>query len=310
MGSVFRQPGRRMWMLKYFRNGRPIYESSGTEDQRAATNLLKTREADIVRGVPLSSKVGRVRFDEAAQDIINDYRINGRRSLDELERRIRLHLAPYFGDCRLSAITTSDVRTFVTGRQAAGASAGEINRELAALKRMFSLALQAGKLLHKPHIPMLKERNVRSGFFELDQFLAVRAHLPAPLQPVVAFAYLTGWRIDAEILPLAWRQVDLAAGEVRLDSGTTKNDEGRLFKLTDELRVLLEAQARERDGLRRREGTLCPYVFHRSGQPIRRLRRRSKRPASRRAVPALFGMTSVARLSGTWFVPGCPSGSR
>jgi hypothetical protein len=33
------------------------------------------------------------------------------------------------------------------------------------------------ELLQKPHIPLLKEDNVRVGFFERDQFLAVLAHL-------------------------------------------------------------------------------------------------------------------------------------
>jgi hypothetical protein len=60
-------------------------------------------------------------------------------------------------------------------------SNGEINRELTALKRAFSLAVQGGKLLHKPHIPMLKENNVRMGFFERAPFESVCRHLPAPL---------------------------------------------------------------------------------------------------------------------------------
>ena len=65
--------------------------------------------------------------------------------------------------------------------------------------------MQARKLLHRPHIPMLKENNVRTGFFEREQFEAVRGHLPEPLQPVVTFAYITGWRIDSEMLTLQWR---------------------------------------------------------------------------------------------------------
>jgi integrase len=41
--------------------------------------------------------------------------------------------------------------------------------------------------------------------------------------------YVTGWRINSEVLTLQRRQVDLKAGEVRLDPGTTKNFEGRVF---------------------------------------------------------------------------------
>jgi hypothetical protein len=31
MGVVYRQKGRSTWMLKYYRDGRPIYESSGSD---------------------------------------------------------------------------------------------------------------------------------------------------------------------------------------------------------------------------------------------------------------------------------------
>ena len=54
-----------------------------------------------------------------------------------------------------------------------------INRELSTLKRMFNLAIQAGKLLAKPHIEMLDEDNIRQGFFERAQFDAVCRRLPA-----------------------------------------------------------------------------------------------------------------------------------
>ena len=57
----------------------------------------------------------------------------------------------------------------------------------------------------RPHFPMLRENNVRVGFFEHDQYLGVIQHLPAELRPVVTFAYLTGWRIQSEILPIQWR---------------------------------------------------------------------------------------------------------
>ena len=42
---------------------------------------------------------------------------------------------------------------------------------------------------------MLREDNVRKGFFEQSQFEAVRAALPMPLQQLVTFAYITGWRV-------------------------------------------------------------------------------------------------------------------
>jgi integrase len=52
------------------------------------------------------------------------------------------------------------------------------------------------------------------------------------------FAFLTGWRLE-EIRGLDWRHVDFKAGEIRLDPGTTKNGDARVFPMTEELRALL-----------------------------------------------------------------------
>jgi integrase len=41
------------------------------------------------------------------------------------------------------------------------------------------------------------------------------------------FMFITGWRSRSEVLPLTWAQVDFPGGFVRLEPGTTKNNEGR-----------------------------------------------------------------------------------
>jgi integrase len=66
--------------------------------------------------------------------------------------------------------------------------------------------------------------------------------------------------------------VDLAGGEVRLDPGTTKTGEGRVFPLTAEQRALLD---RRRAVTRERAlGRIIPFVFSRAhGQPIRGFRK-------------------------------------
>jgi integrase len=173
---------------------------------------------------------------------------------------------------RLIAITTSTIRSYTAQRLAAGAKNATVNRELALIKRMFSLAVKDGKLHARPHIPMLCEDNTRTGFFERDQFDAVRRNLPEPLRPVVAFAYLTGWRIKSEILPLEWRQVDWSGRVVGLDPGTTKNREGRTYPFTAELESLLIEQDGERERLQK-AGQIVPRVFHRDGEPIRDFRK-------------------------------------
>jgi integrase len=230
MGMIYKRGA--VWWIKYYRNGIPMRESARTDKETEAKRLLRLREGAIERGEPVTPRVGRVRFDELVDDLVNDYRVNDRRSLRNLQRIVKLHLTPFFDGRRVASITTADVRRFILQRREVHAASAEINRELAALKRAFSLGIQGGKLLYKPYIPMLQEDNVRTGFFERAQFEAVRDRLALPLRPVVTFAYLTGWRIPSEVLTLQWRQIDFTSRIVRLDAGTTKNREGRVFPFT------------------------------------------------------------------------------
>ena len=42
----------------------------------------------------------------------------------------------------------------------------------------------------------------RKGFFEAGDFKVVLSHLPDYLRGPMEFAYLTGWRVRSEVLPL------------------------------------------------------------------------------------------------------------
>jgi integrase len=88
---------------------------------------------------------------------------------------------------------------------------------------------------------MLTLNNARQGFFERAEFHAILEHLPAYLRAPLTFAFVTGWRVKSEVLPLTVDRVDLSAGVVRLDPGTTKNNDGRSFYVTAELRDVLTA---------------------------------------------------------------------
>jgi integrase len=249
------------WWIRYSLGGVSQCVSSNSEKKEDAKRLLKTREGDAVKGVPITASLGRVTFADAAAELINDYQTNRRRSLRVVELRLTKHLTPFFSQRRLTSITTADVRAFTAKRQAAGASNATINRDLMLLKRMCVLAMQAGTLTVRPYIPLLKERNIRQGFFEPEQFQRVQRHLPPHMRGVAAFACITGWRTPSEILPLEWRHVEMQAGEVRLDAGTTKNDDGRVFPFTSALRRVLEDQQTLAEHVTRQHGIVARYVF-------------------------------------------------
>jgi integrase len=95
----------------------------------------------------------------------------------------------------------------------------------------------------------------------------VRRHLPEDLQVAATIAYTFGWRTQTEVLTLERRQLDLKVGTLRLDTGTTKNADGRVVYLTPEHTGLLAAQLERVDKFGKQTDTIIPFVFpHRSGR--------------------------------------------
>jgi integrase len=268
-GCIYRVRNSVNWYIKYFSNGKYHVEATGSADKKVAEKVLKDRLAKKTLGrlVPGSS---RVTFEDMEQYILDDYKINGKRSLDRIKLSLE-NLREYFSDCRAEAITTDKINVYKRERQAEGAANASINRDLSVLKRMFNLAIQAGRLSHRPYIPMLKEKNVRTGFFEVNEFLALRDALPEYLRPMVTFAYYTGWR-KGEVLDLRWSQVDLHEKIIRLNPEQTKNGNGRVIAADGELLGVLEAQwdARKVAAVAVNSPVfICPYVFHHNGRQIR-----------------------------------------
>jgi integrase len=264
MGSVYKR-GPVFW-VKYYRHGKPYRESSKSDKITIAERLLKKREGGIANGELPGIYFDRVRFDELAETYITDYRINGKDTLNKAERCVEC-LKKFFEGMRVTEITTDKVKTYIEKRMKTGLSNASINRELAALKRMFHLAMECTPLKVNliPYIPMLKESNTRKGFFELEEYLVLKDALPFYLKPVVTFAYHTGWRAG-EILNLTWDKVDLKQGIITLNPGETKNEKARTIYLNEEL-------AREMRTLYANQRLGCPYVFHRDGKKIKRITR-------------------------------------
>jgi integrase len=200
-------------------------------------------------------------------DLLRDYRINGQR-LDWAEIVVK-HLRPAVGHIPIAKFTTTHVRNYIDARRAQGRKNATINRELSLLRRAFTLGAEhePPKVRTAPRIRLLEENNVRKGFFEHDDYRALLKTLPEEVRPVLTFAYYTGCR-KSEILQLQWSQVDLLEGVVRLEAGTTKNDEARLIPLAPELPAVLKIQRATRE----ERYSSCPWVFFRDGQRIRDFR--------------------------------------
>jgi len=290
----------KIFWIQYNHQGRRYRESSHSTHRPDAVRLLKRRLAEIGQGRLVGPDAEKTTFEELAAMLIDDYMINGRKSIERARASVK-RLREVFGPMRAMDITADRIGRYIRDRQEAKAAAGTIQNELAALKRMFTLGVRAGTVIQRPYIPHLEIRNTRSGFFEEFQYRAVLAHLPEHLQPLISFLYLTGWR-RGEALGLQWRQVDFEVGTIRLEPGTTKNDEGRVFPFKDfpALAGVLQAQWEQTQEVTRRTGRIVPWVFHREGQAIKEFRAKWKAACRAAGVPGRiihdFRRTAVRTL--------------
>jgi integrase len=212
-----------IWWIQYWWRGRRFRESSGSPNRADAVRLLERRFGEIGRGRLIGPSIEKTTFEHLKTIILDDYRVNGRRSLETVEGSLKA-LETVFGDDYARDITLDRLNAYVARRLENGRKPATIVNELAVLRRAFRLAERSGRAICPP-FPQIRVQNTRQGFFEEAAFRAVLDHLPGPVKPIAEFGYLTGWRLG-EIMALEWRQVDFRAGTVRLEPGTTKEHRG------------------------------------------------------------------------------------
>lgn len=257
-----------VWWVRFRQHGKTVRQSTDTEDERKARTFLREREGKIALNIPVSPKGDRLTLDDAAAMIRADYTANGHKSGDTLEFRLAHLLAHFGGAGRLTRITTGAVEAYKAERLAANAAPATINKDLAALQRMATLAREQYGLMAPFQVKKYQERNARKGFFELADLEAVCAHLRPELAALARAAYLTGWR-KGELRSRKWTHVDFAAGWLRLEPEETKNREGRQFPVTPELRALLEAQRARVEAIQKKTDRIVPWIFARDdGAPV------------------------------------------
>jgi integrase len=260
------------WWVQYFVKGTRFRESSNSRSRPEAKAFLQQKLEVAAQGNPVGAKAGKATFADLAKILLDDYRANGRRSLGRVDDAVG-HLRRFLETTPASQISGDLIERYVRSRQEEGAAPATINRELGALRRAFRLAQLAGKVAFRPEISMLPEDNRREDFFEAAEYQAVLDNLPEYLRRVIQTAYMTGWRINSEILTRLKRNVDLDSGCLRLEPSGTNDERSRSFPLTAELREVLTRQLEKTAELEQKAGRSIPWLFHRYGKPIRDFRK-------------------------------------
>ena len=309
-GRIYRRG--QMFFIAYSDRGREFRESTRSRDIEDAKRLLAERLAACQPARPMVM-VG-VAFVTLCELYLDEYRLRQFRTPDTAGGRVK-NLRAFFDHIPANAISTADLRAYQATRRRQNAAAATINRETAALKRMFRLAMAQGHLPTMPVFPTtLPENPPRQGFFEHAEYLAVRCYLPPPYQDVLDFAYYSGWR-HREITELTWDEIDTEGGVIRLHPARSKTARGRVLPISPPLLAVL-ARRRERraegdtlvfkrDGLTRRNWIKAwPTACRLAGVPGRRLhdcRRTAARNLVRAGVPERVAMMLLGHTTRSIF---------
>jgi integrase len=187
--------------------------------------VLKKRKVEIAEGKFLErQRPITTTFDELADAYLAWIRPNETVGIPARKRSWRSHdlyaigqLRAYFGGKRLTAITAAlvgqyrDWRRSTISRRKRPVSVATVNRELACLTRMFSVAskglivLKGGVPAQNPiaNVSLEREHNERDRVLSVEEF--DRLYQPAQdwLRPMLLLAYHTGMR-KGEIRALRW----------------------------------------------------------------------------------------------------------
>jgi hypothetical protein len=104
-----------------------------------------------------------------------------------------------------------------------------VNKELAALRRAFNLAVKARRLPPSARPFISTRTRTTLGILRGSRLPRRPSRATGTTPPCFSVAYLTGWRVPSEVMALTWAQLGFAAGIIRLEPRTTKTDQGRTF---------------------------------------------------------------------------------
>lgn len=253
------------WSISYRVAGKQCIEVVGSQKESAELALGKIKAA-IVEG-RFFNKAPSTPWKEAAEQFILWGEANVKAATVRMYRNSIKNLKPHFEWHTLDKITPPMVEQFKSKRLAEGVKPATVNRDLATIKRLFSLSEHWGlvELDRVRKVKLLRENNERLRYLTSDEEARLLESCRTPyLHLAVLIALNTGLRKDG-VLTLRWSEIDFELNRI---SKTVKGDKRVYIPLSATLRdALLEAK---------RGKVLSQYVLpspKRQGEPCVDLKR-------------------------------------
>ena len=227
------------WYIDYRVKGKRVRKKIGPS-KRLAETALKDVLVKVAKGEFLGVyEEKKLLFKDFAKEYL-EYAKSNKSTNTYLSNQfsINMNLVPFFNQY-ITDITPSMIERFKSMRLKEVKPA-TVNRDLACLKHMFTIANSWGYTKHNPtkDIQLLKEPPGRVRYLTEEEIERLLSNSKWPLRSIIVAALNTGMR-KREVLNLRWSDIDLTNRILQV--GNSKNNERRIIYINNTLYLELRS---------------------------------------------------------------------
>jgi len=255
------------WYYDFLYRGERYTGCIGPVSKTVAKEIMAKKKAEAVEGrYELPSQKPSPRLEDFVTDYFAYYRTNRRPGSVRRHQISWRVMQPMLGSKRLAEIAPFDLERYRRQRKQAGVSDVTINRELAFLRHLYTMAITWGKASENPvkKIRFARENNGRIRMLSPEEEARLLVHCGPQLKPLVMTALHTGFR-SSELLSLTWEDVDFRRQTITVQAAYAKNGESRSVPMNEVLTATLQT-------VRMSTATDGPVFRTRTGEPYRSFR--------------------------------------
>jgi integrase len=215
--------------------------STKSEDRSTAQRFLRKKLQQLGGRRPRAIDPGDITYEDLRAALLAEYVEKGSRSLRRGKLSNLGRVDRYFAGWRVGDFTVKALKEFRQSCRKDGITDATTNRCMAAIRRMFNLALENEvlELADVPgYFPMENEPNVARGaiFIKDEWYDPLCRTLSEPLRSAFILCYHIGPRVG-EVEKLRWRDIELNTHEVALPSEITKTSRSRPVPLPSDFKL-------------------------------------------------------------------------
>lgn len=227
------------WYLSYQVHGRKYLKAVGPQKRLAEDALGKIR-AEIREGRHFN-RITETPWPTAVEQFQSWLQVNVKPSTKISYESCLRNLEPHFSRHTLNKITPHMIEQYKAARSSQ-VSNSTVNRDLATIKRIFSLSLKWGLVeVDKIRtVSLLTENKARERFLSLEEIERLKKAIVMSKSPYLQLAVIisleTGLRRSG-VLSLKWSEIDFKTGTI---TKVTKGDKEVRIPITGRLRTVLQ----------------------------------------------------------------------